>query len=203
MEAICKYCKQPFTYAFKQQRKVEREVCDPCRDSRRHWARKKVKRSAESKERQRRARRRELRLLRVTAKDFAPREPGEFLPRRELAAKLGISEAEVIRIEEQALNKLRGSTLLQEAYGKFKQDGKPLMEMFIEQLGERMRGRDEARVMAMQQELVAMWQRHDAWSLVGRKDPVARTAALEIKTEIEKCRTALLRELGKIPFVGV
>jgi len=44
-------------------------------------------------------------------------------------------------IEEQALKKLRGSTPLQEAYGKFKQDGKPMLDLFVEQLGEQMRAR--------------------------------------------------------------
>jgi len=147
--------------------------------------------------------------MRISAKDFVKErdrlelEPGEFLPLGTLAEKLGMTVAVVFRIEEQALKKLRGSTPLQEAYGKFKQDGKPMLDLFVEQLGEQMRARDEARLMALQHELVTMWQRHDAWDEVGRQDQVAREAAVEIRAEIEKCRTALLRELGKVPFVEV
>ena len=205
MEAICKFCQLPFTYERGPQRERLRVVCDPCRESRRHWLRKRVRRTGNSKKRHLRARRVVVRRMQVSAKDFEKLklEPGEFVPREMLAEKLGISEAEVIRIEGQALKKLRGSTLVQEAYGKFIQGGKPLLETLWEELSQLMRERDEARLMAMQQELVRWWQRHDAWRVVGRKDPVARAAAVEIKAEIEKCRTALLRELGKIPFVEV
>ena len=209
MDAICKFCQLPFTYERGPKRERLRVVCDPCRESRRHWLRKRVRRTGNRKKRHLHARRLVVRRMHISAKDFEKEkerlklEPGDFLPRDILAEKLGVSEAEVIRIEGEALKKLRGSTLLQEAYGKFIQGGKPLLDTLWEALSELMRERDEARVMAMQQELVRWWQRHDAWSVVGRKDPVARAAALEIKAEIEKCRTALLRELGKIPFVEV
>ena len=117
MDAICKFCQLPFTYERGPKRERLRVVCDPCRESRRHWLRKRVRRTGNSKKRHLRARRVVVRRMQVSAKDFEKLKlaPGEFVPREILAEKLGISEAEVIRIEGQALKKLRGSTLVQEA----------------------------------------------------------------------------------------
>ena len=229
MDAVCKFCKQPFSYTFKQRREVEREVCDPCRESRRRWARKKVRRRADRALAKLRTRRKVWKRLQVSAKDFAQERkqlaPGEWLPREVLAQKLGMSERAVRLIEEQALKKLRGSTLLWEAYDKVKQTGGSLGG-FMEELAAALRERDEARVLDMQQELLSLWERHDAlrrlglelddwlgpvvelnegwpeWSAV--QDGAQSTmlaAAAEMKVLIMKAQKALMRELGKIPFV--
>jgi transcriptional regulator with XRE-family HTH domain len=147
-----------------------------------------------------------------------------MLTRAELAERLGISERAVQRIEERALARLRSSTELQEAHDKFKQSGKPLLDLFLEHVGMAVRERDETRVLGMQQELFALWERHDAlrrlglelddwllvvelnegwpeWSAV--RDDAQSTmlaAAREMKVLIMKAQKALMRELGKIPF---
>ena len=229
MEAICKFCQQPFTYTFKERRAVEREVCDPCRESRRRWARKKVRRKADRALEKLRTRRKVWKRLQVSAQDFAEERkqlaPGEWLPREVLAKKLGMSERAVRLIEEQALQKLRGSTLLWEAYDKVKQTGGSLGG-FMEELAAALRERDEARVLDLQQELLSLWERQEAlrrlglelddwlgpvvelnegwpeWSAV--RDDAQSTllaAAADMKALIMKAQKALLRELGKIPFV--
>jgi len=229
MDAVCKFCKQPFSYTFKERREVEREVCDPCRESRRRWARKKVRRKADRVLAKLRTRRKVWKRLQVSAKDFAEERkmlaPGEWLPREVLAQKLGMSERAVRLIEEQALNKLRGSTLLWEAYDKVKKTGGSLGG-FMEELAAALRERDEARVLDMQQELLSLWERHAALRRLGlelddwlgpvvelnegwpewsaMRDDAQSTmlaAAAEMKVLIMKAQKALMRELGKIPFV--
>ena len=221
-EAVCKYCHRPFSYEFKEdaKREREREVCDECYECRLRWARKKVRRLKDRRE----ARRKALRFQMTSARDFRKLEPGEMLTRAELAARFGISERAVQRIEERALAKLRSSTELQEAYGKFKQSGKPLMDLFLEHVGMAVRERDETCVLDMQQELFALWERHDAlrrmsmelddWLLVvemnegwpewsAARDDAQSTmlaAAREMRVLIMKAQKALMRELGKIPF---
>jgi hypothetical protein len=221
-EAVCKYCHRPFCYEFKEEakREREREVCDECHECRLRWARKKVRRLKDRRE----ARRKALRFQKTSARDFRKLEPGEMLTRAELAQRLGISERAVQCIEERALAKLRSSTELQEAYGKFKQSGKPRMDLFLEHVGMAMRERDEARVMDWQQELFGLWERHDAWRRMGLelddwllavemnegwpewsavRDDAQSTmlaAAREMNGLIMKAQKALMRELGKIPF---
>lgn len=223
MDAVCKYCHRPFSYEFKEDAKRvrDREVCDECYDCRMRWARKKARRLKDLRDKRRKV----LRFQMSTRRDFRKLEPGEMLTHEELAEGLGISERAVRRIEESALAKLRGSTELKEAYSKFKQSGKPLMDLFMEHVGMAVRERDAARALDMQQELFELWERHDALRRLGLElddwlGPVAElnegwpewsavrddarstllAAAAEMKALIMKTQKALMQELGKLPF---
>jgi len=222
MDAVCKYCHRPFSYEFKEDAKRVRErgVCDECYDCRMRWARKKARRLKDLRDKRSKV----LRVQMSTRRDFRKLDPGDMLTHEELAAGLGISERAVRRIEESALKKLRGSTELKEAYGKFKQSGKPLVDLIIKELGKSLRKRDAARALELQQELFELWEQHDAlrrmglglddWLVVVEMNEgwpewaaiqddaqsVILAAAAEINVLIVKVQRSLMQELGKIPF---
>ena len=165
-------------------RVVERKVCDPCQEGRRHWLKKKSRaaapraaapaiRSADPREQV------TNRFMRTTLGELA------MPTQAAVAARLGLTEGMVRRLEAAGLAKLRNSPALKEAYGLFKEDGMPNLRELV---GELLAPSGE-RLLDYQTELMAWWRVVDAAQRAGTPVDAGTLAALE------KCRSLLAAEV--------
>jgi len=180
VQAQCRYCGQWFMYEAKAvtrrlgrkraKKRSKRCVCNACHEGRQRWIKKRTRPKR--------------------AMDFHGL-PGDFTPRSVVAERTGLTPGQVEEMERNALDKLRSSWELAEAYRIFKQSGGPMVTNLRAHICAAVVAREEDRMLELQLQLVDYWQVHDLAMAVGMK-----READEARSWIAQCHQKLLRELG-------
>jgi len=178
LQACCRHCREWFSYEVKVVKRrlrdgqtgpirVTRCVCDACQSSRRRWTR-------------------------TQARPIIDHHalPGEFTSREEIAEIMGLTAQQVREIERVALDKLRNSPDLWEAYEQYKEDGLPLVERIRKHIRAAVKAREERLMLQLQMDIMDWWRVHDL--------ALAESALVTAETAYEKARIEVKRATGSV-----